>query len=136
MKFGMKPICGSKPTAKRRLAAFTFAEVLAALVFMAIVIPVAIEGIQLSNRAGEVARRKATAAQLADSLMTELIATEQWKTATQSGNFGEEQPGYEWRTWNEGWNFDAMRVFWIEVRFHVQGREYAVRLGTLVEEET
>lgn len=132
----MKPICGSKRIGKRGIAAFTFAEVLAALVFMAIVIPVAIEGIQISNRAGEVARRKAAAVQLAEGLMTELVATAQWKTANQSGDFGLERSGYRWKSWNETWGFDAMRVFWVEVSFEVQSREYYVRLSTLVEEES
>ena len=39
-------------------AGFTLAEVLAALVFMAILIPVALEGLSIASRAGEVAARK------------------------------------------------------------------------------
>ena len=49
----------------RKIAAFTFAEVLAALLFMAIVIPVAMQGVQVANRAGVAAQRKTVAIQLA-----------------------------------------------------------------------
>ena len=38
--------------------AFTLAEVLAALMFMAIVIPVAVQGLRVSSRAGALAERK------------------------------------------------------------------------------
>src|SRR5262245_13838541 len=45
--------------------AFTLAEVLAAMVFMAILIPVAMEGLSIATRAGEVAARKSEAALVA-----------------------------------------------------------------------
>ena len=46
-------------------AAFTLAEVLAALLFMAIVIPAAIEGLHIASLAGTVAARKGEAARVA-----------------------------------------------------------------------
>ena len=47
--------------ANTRQAGFTLAEVLAALVFMAIVIPAAVHGLRLAGMAGEVAQRKTVA---------------------------------------------------------------------------
>ena len=50
------------PAAKRRIrAGFTLVEVLAALLFMAILIPVAMRAVQIANRAGQVGDRKAVA---------------------------------------------------------------------------
>ena len=57
---------------------FTLAETLAAMLFMAIVIPVAVRGVMLANRAGVVAERKRVAAELADRLLVETIVTQQW----------------------------------------------------------
>src|SRR5438128_966804 len=72
----LKPSRTSKTqsTATRRYArlkifatsAFTLAEVLASLVFMAILIPVALEGLHIASRAGEVAARKSEAALVAE----------------------------------------------------------------------
>ena len=47
-----------------RAAAFTLAEVLAALLFMAIVIPAAVEGLHIASLAGTVAARKGEAAHI------------------------------------------------------------------------
>lgn len=99
---------------------------------MAIVIPVAIEGLRIANRAGVVAQRKGEAVRLADGLLNELIVTDQWRNSAQTGTFGEERPGYRWRVLNENWSNDAMRLLSVEVAYQVQNREYHVRLSTLV----
>jgi type II secretory pathway pseudopilin PulG len=125
-----------RAAAKRRFqAAFTFAEVLAALVFMAIVIPVAMEGLQVANRAGVVAQRKGVAAQLADGMLNDLIVTNGWRTVRPSGTFSQDLlKGYRWVTENDMWTDDAMRLVSVEVFYMVQSREYSVRLSTLVQD--
>ena len=65
-------------------SAFTLIEVLAALVFMAVVIPVAVEGLRVASRAGEVGRRKAVAGRIAESMLNELIVTGQLRSGTSS----------------------------------------------------
>ena len=99
---------------------------------MAIVIPVAIEGLQVANRAGVVAQRKSVAVQLADSLLNELIVTGDWQSSSQSGNFGQRWNGYRWRILNENWTRENMRLLSIEVTYPVQNQEYSVRLSTLL----
>ena len=113
---------------------FTFVETLAAMLFMAIVIPVAVRGVMLANRAGIVAERTRVAAQLADSLLTETVVTEGWRDGDQEGDFGEEWSGYRWVLKDGAWDEDTMRVVSVEVLFEVQDAEYKVRLSTLVEE--
>ncbi|MEK7675174.1 MAG: hypothetical protein AAB676_04975 [Verrucomicrobiota bacterium] len=112
---------------------------LAALVFMAIVIPVAMEGLQIANRAGVVAERKGVAVQLADSLLNELITTGDWRNSGQSGTFADNSKAdnsknMRWRLLNESWGEDAMRLVTMEVTYQVQNQEYSVRLSTLVNE--
>lgn len=113
---------------------FTLVEMLAAMLFVAIVIPAAARGLILANRAGVVAERKRVASELADYLLTETIVTEAWMDGYQEGDFGEEWPGYRWVLEDESWDEDTMRVVSVEVLFNVQETEYAVRLSTLVEE--
>ena len=113
---------------------FTLVEMLAAMLFVAIVIPAAARGLILANRAGVVAERKRVAAELADYLLTETIVTEAWTDGYQEGDFGEEWPEYRWILEEESWDEDTMRVVSVEVLFNVQETEYAVRLSTLVEE--
>lgn len=99
---------------------------------MAIVIPVALQGLQVANRAGVVAQRKSVAVQLADGLLNELIATGEWQTSSQSGDFGTRWNGYRWRIMNENWTRENMRMLTIEVTYPVQNQEYNVRLTTLL----
>ena len=122
-------------TGRRGRRGFTLVETLAAMLFMAIVIPVAVRGVMLANRAGVVAERTRVASQLADTLLTETIVAELWRDGSQEGDFEEEWPGYRWVLDTEAWDEDSMRVVWVEILFDVQDREYSVRLSTLAAEE-
>jgi type II secretory pathway pseudopilin PulG len=119
---------------------FTFVELLAAMLFMAIVIPVTIQGITIANRAGVMAERSRVAAQLADNKLTEVILTESWRDEEQDGDFGEDwldgdQPRYQWSLTTEAWEEDTMRVVTVKVVYKVQENEYEVSLSTIVDEE-
>lgn len=118
---------------KRPASGFTLVEVLAALVFMAIVIPVAMEGLRVANLSGQVAERKGSAAQLADRLLNEMIVTSQWKESVQRGTVVEGPYQYRWQMRNEPWDKEAIRLVSIQVTFAIQGRDYDVRLSTLLD---
>ena len=62
----------------RHASAFTLAEVLAAMLFLAIVIPAAVEALHVASLAGEVAARKGAAARIADRILNESIVTTNW----------------------------------------------------------
>jgi type II secretion system protein I len=113
---------------------FTLAEVLAALVFMAIVIPVTLQGLQVASRAGSVAERKAVAARLAERKLNELIVTGQWQSSAAKGTLQEGWQTYNWTLESESWAEDAvMRVLTVRVTVPVQGQDYDVRVSTLVD---
>ena len=117
---------------KRRIAAFTLAEVLAALVFMAIVIPVALKALGVANRAGEVSYRKGAAARVGERVLNEMLVTSQSQSLSQTGVAYEGQQQYRWTIRSEPWTQDAMLLVSVEVIFAVQGRDYDVHLSTLV----
>lgn len=104
------------------------------MLFMAIVIPVAVHGIALANRAGVIAERKTEAAQLADSFLTELVVTESWQNMPGSGTFPGIHSEYEWRIEQRNWEIDPLIYLEVQVAFTVQGQEHLVRTGTLLEE--
>jgi Tfp pilus assembly protein PilV len=66
---------------KNRTGAFTLAEVLAALLFLAIVIPAAVEALHVASLSGEVAARKGMAARVADRILNESIIMTNWNPA-------------------------------------------------------
>lgn len=123
----LKPRVARKPR-----SAFTLAEVLAALAFMAIVIPVAVEGLRIANRAGLVAQRKDVASRIADRVLNESLVTGQAQAGSRNGVVQEGFQEYRWSLRAEPWPEDAMRLVTVEVIFPVQGQDYDVRLSTLI----
>ena len=123
-------------TAKRReRSGFTLAEVLAALLLMSIVIPVALQGLRVASTAGEVGQRKMVAARIGNKVLNELKVTAQLQNTGQSGLVQDHGLSYRWTVKNQGWTEDTlsqMTVATVTVSFQVQGRNYDVNLSTLV----
>ena len=113
--------------------AFTLAEVLAALMFMAIVIPVAVEGLRIANLSGQVSQRKAAAARMAERLLNELVLTGQWQRSSPHGVEYEGPCQFDWQMRVEPWSLGVLRLLTVQVNYLVQGRNYDVRLSTLVD---
>ena len=118
---------------RRQRRGFTLAEVLAALVFMAIVIPVAVHGLQIASRAGTVAQRKALAARVAERVLNEITVTHQFTQAQQRGTVNEGPYEFRYTTRMVPWEQEAMRLVTVEVAFAVQGQDYFIRLNTLMD---
>ena len=113
---------------------FTFVEILAAMLFMAIVIPVAMRGILLSNTVSERGERKRLAAELADALLDEAILTESWREGDQNGDFEDDWPGTRWTVTSESWSEDTMRIVRASVTYSVQDHEFTETVYTLADE--
>jgi type II secretory pathway pseudopilin PulG len=141
---------------------FTLAEVLAALLFMGIVIPVAVEGLQLANRAGQVAQRKSEAARVAESVLNENLVTTNWNQSSQSGTVRRGDREFRWSLRSQPWTQNltnqvpaetlnmgllaggqpqvtaaassqtTLNLLSVEVTYRVQNRDYTVQLSTLV----
>lgn len=117
---------------RRRTAAFTLVEALAALGFLAIVIPVAVAGLQVASRAGEVAVRKTEAVRVADRLLGEMVATGDWKQAA-GGSVREGIHEFRWKVETRAWEKDALKLVTLQVVYNVQNRDYDVRVSTLLD---
>jgi type II secretory pathway pseudopilin PulG len=142
-----------RPSAAKKLAAFTLAEVLVALGFIAIITPVVVEGLKLASVAGEVSQRKALAMRVAERVLNETIVTGQWNSAGQSIT---EQAGsipLRYTIRNEPWaalgnltavstangvnqnfvNGNNLHLLSVDVSFPAQGQTYTVHLSTVVD---
>jgi type II secretory pathway pseudopilin PulG len=117
-------------------SAFTLAEVLAALLFLAIVIPAAVEALHLASLAGVVAARKGAAARVADRILNESIVLTNWNTGTLSGTVTEGAQEFRWTLTSRTWPVDAMELITAEVKYSAQGRDYSVKLCTLANSQT
>lgn len=135
MKLRTKTKESTTRSANRARAGFTLAEILAAMVFLAIVIPVAVQGLRLASLAGEVAQRKCLAARVAERVLNESVVTQQWTQAVRSGTAQEGPYQFRWTVRSELWKEDAMRQLSAEVIFTAQGQDYTVLLTTLVPQQ-
>ncbi len=125
---------GRRPRAQ---GGFTLAEVLAALLFLAIVIPVAVEVLQVASLSGEVAARKSEAARVADRVLSESLITTNW-SGRQSGTAAEGILDFRWTVSSQLWSqMPAGQTAWplqlvtAEVTYSAQGKDYSVKLSTL-----
>ena len=137
MKFAVRTSRLRQAGTRSHTAAFTLAEVLAALLFMAIVIPATIEGLHIASLAGTVAARKGEAARVAQRLLAESLIMTNWNQSVQTGTLVEGRRQFRWTMHSDPWNQDpnqnAMRQLSVEVTFTAQNRDYSVRLSTLAD---
>ena len=118
---------------RRGCAAFTLAEVLAAMAFLAILIPVIAECLSIASRAGDVAERKTEAVRVADRILNESIVTTNWNQSSQGGTVNEGIREFDWTLQNEPWNQEPIRLLTVEVKYKVQGKDYSVKLSTIAD---
>lgn len=113
---------------------FTLIEVLAALLLMAIVIPVAMQATGIASRAGMMGQRKAAAMRIADRMLNELVVTGEAKQSTSSsGTVAEGDASYSWTLQSTSWTEDAMTQLTVSVSFSVQGGTHTVSASTLID---
>ena len=84
---------------------FTFVEILAALVFLAVIVPTIVSALSLSSKASELTERGGAAGQLAENKLNEMLTADAWQSAgnTASGDCGADFPGYRWEMTQTPW---------------------------------
>ena len=121
----------------KNCAAFTLTEVLAAPLFLAIVIPTAVEALHVASLAGEVAARKGAAARVADYVLNTSLVMTNWNTGSQSGTVTENGIDYRWTLASQSWPAQsALSMVTAVVKYSAQGKDYSVTLNTLANPNT
>ena len=123
-------------TAGRLRRGFTLIEVLVALTVLAVVLPVAMQGVSIVLQLGADAKHRAEAATLAQGKLDELTATNAWQSGELSGSFSESLPAYHWTATVQPWGDGTMDEVTVEVSWTARQRQKSVIVGTLVAPET
>jgi prepilin-type N-terminal cleavage/methylation domain-containing protein len=119
-------------TAKgRRRYGFTFAELLATMVLIGIIMPVAMRTIALCTRMGGLSRKETEAASLARTRLTELITSGDWESSARAGDFGTDWTGYRWTADVTNWTDSIVSQVDVTVHWQSQGQDRSVTLSTL-----
>jgi type II secretory pathway pseudopilin PulG len=122
-------------SAKKRQRGFTLVEALIAVMFMAIVIPVALSALRTASMAGEAGQRRLVAARIGNRVLNNLKVQNQLQTG--GGQRGLEQENgvaYVWTEKNTIWTADALARMiqaTVSVQYNVAGRPCTVELSTL-----
>jgi prepilin-type N-terminal cleavage/methylation domain-containing protein len=115
-----------------RPGGFTFVELLATVVLIGIIMPVAMRTISICTRLAGQSRREIEAVSLASTKLAELVASKDWETGGKSGDFGTDWPGYQWNAEVSNWTESTVRQLDVEVLWTSQGLQRQVTLSTLV----
>ena len=121
-------------TSRRR--GFTLVEVLAALLLIAIVLPIVMRGISAGTSSASLARRRTEATSLAQSKLAEIMALEQWRDGELTGTFttaeSENAADFSWRAELEQWSEENVKQLDLYVTWSTGAGEQDVKLSTLV----
>lgn len=122
-----------RPLPARAAHAFTLVEVLAALVLIAIVVPVTMQGVGVANRAGLMGQRRAAAMRIAERVLNEAVIAAEPLSASSTGTTVEGSQAYAWTLTGTPWPTDAMTQLTVTVNFVVQGETFEASASTLID---
>jgi hypothetical protein len=106
-------------------------EVLATMVLIGIVVPVAMSGLSLALAAASHARYTAQAASLGEAKLMELVATGQWLNGVGSGDFSPDWPQYRWTAQMSTADFNVNEII-LQVSWTERGNEQSLLVSTMV----
>jgi hypothetical protein len=110
-------------------------ELLATVVLIAAILPVAMRGIALCTRLSGQSRHQLEAACLARSKITELVVSGDYSSGDQQGTFEDDWAAYQWQSQVTLWTDDTLQQVDVTVSWTAQDRERSVTLTTLVSPE-
>ncbi len=103
---------------------------------VAIVLPVAMQGISLALRLSGDARQRSEAATLARGKLDELIATADWQSGPFAGDFSPNQTQYQWTATVQPWIDGTMTEVDLKVSWTARSQQKSVTVSTLVDSGT
>jgi type II secretory pathway pseudopilin PulG len=104
------------------------------MLMMAIIVPVALEGMSVVSRAAVLGQRKAAAMRVAERVLGEqlaVIAQGQPVPTSGSGTETDGDTAYPWTMQTQNWTRDTMTQMTVHITFTLQGNSYEMTLSTL-----
>lgn len=111
---------------------FTLVEVLASLMLISIVLPVALRAISVAAANASLAAQRTEAAALAQMKLNEVIIARDYDVREQEGDFGDEWPSYQWRAATSKWSGPSLLQVDTTVSWVHGGMERSLTLSSLV----
>lgn len=116
---------------RRSRDGFTLIEVLAAMVLIAVVLPVAMHAANVTLQSAAQARHRQEASLLAEMKLGEVLATRDPSSVGTSGDFGDDWPRYRWDLVTATTDFGCYEVT-VTVYWQRRGRDESLSMTTLV----
>jgi prepilin-type N-terminal cleavage/methylation domain-containing protein len=113
---------------------FTLAEVMVAVVLLAVIIPVALQAMGTASRAAELGQRKAAAARVAERVLDEqltIVAPGQAIPDSANGIETDGDASYPWTMQTKTWAQDNMTQMTVKIKFTLQGATHEMEASTL-----
>ena len=110
---------------------FTLVEVLAALVLIGVVLPVAMHGVTVAMQTAQRARHLTEAGELGQLKLQEFLSVRDVTQLNNAGDFGQTRPEYRWASSSllrDGSSYDVT----VTVYYTERGKEQAITLSTIV----
>lgn len=129
---------------RRHASGLTLIEALATMIVVAVLLPVVLRGISMSNAVADHANHRVVAGMLAQAKMDELIVTKALTESSLEGDFQTLPSGfafddplssvseYRWQATVEEWNDPAVELLKVTVRWDHMEHERSVTLTTLI----
>jgi type II secretion system protein I len=111
--------------------AFTLIEVLATMVLLGIVLPVAMRGVSMALAAAEYSRHTAEASSLAQQKLSELVTLGPTSSTGNSGDFGADHPEFHWTLQTQSKDY-GLTEFDVTIAWNERGQEKSLVVSTLV----
>ncbi len=116
----------------RKANAFTLIEVMAAILFVAIILPIAMKTISTSTSVTSDARNKRHATILAEYKMCEILLDRSWTAGGLTGDFGTDHSSYTWASEVVSRDSDDTSELSVSVYWQQKGYNRDVTITTLV----
>lgn len=120
----------------RACRGFTFIEVVTTVAIVAVVLPIALNGISLATALGSQTRLRSQAATLARLKLDELAVDRTWQSGSLAGDFGAEQPEFRWSATVGDYDGGTLRQLDVDVAWEGRHGQQHVTMTTLVQSET
>lgn len=119
---------------------FTLLEVLAALLLLAVVLPVLMGALNTATHVGGLAHDRAEAAMFAENKLNEVLIDQSWQFGDETGDFAEDidDPAaarYTWELHVEQWLDPSVRKLTMTVHWERRGRPQTITLTSAVHDE-
>lgn len=113
-------------------AGFTLVEILAALLLIGLILPVAMQGVSLASMLASDSSRKYEALDLAETKLAEILLQQDWQSGSGSGKFEDGYDRYRWEMDVSGWTMTGLKQVHLKVYWQQRNRQRNIILSTLV----